>query len=116
MTTTEITASTDRVSLPALLADLVLFQVRENLPEPVSVAARAHISQVVVELASRADVDEWFYIVGGRNVTTVQLESGAVLHTNMYGADRCGWTLCLTATVPAPIAAGTLAELAGVTR
>lgn len=115
------TTATERASVTAILADLILLQSRDGLPMPRDMAAYvSHNHSVDIQVTTLSDVQVWAAALG---------ETGEyAVHTSTYAhrgpihstraRDRSGWTVRVTASIdelPAePLSAETLAALESV--
>lgn len=112
MTTT--TTTTERVSVTAILADLILLQSRSGLPMPLSLDATSSNLIASVNVATLGDVKAWHDALGtnDRLTTSTYADRGPIHSTS---ATRSGWRVYVTASIaelPAEtLPAETLAEL-----
>jgi hypothetical protein len=79
--TTETNGTTKaRASVPQMLADLILFGQRNELPDPLMMQAREQNQGVEVQLPDRSAIDAWNAALGGE-VRSRPWGSG-LLHTS----------------------------------
>jgi hypothetical protein len=100
MSNTNPTTPIERVSIPAILADLILLQSRAGLPMPIDIYARSEGPSADLAVESLADVRAWQVALGAEESafhTSTYPDRGPIHST--YVSDRLGWYVRVTASI-----------------
>jgi len=107
MTTGIDGTATERVSVPAVLADLIMLGQLHKLPDPIAMRATDSNAIVGLDFASRAALDAWAEALGISDSTATQPHEGGALHNAyLHRSQRGGlggYSVNLTAHTPAEV-------------